>query len=911
MENNNNKDVTFFIKEEINYILTKVFSYIEENETINLEKCDGDIKFNTLNLDDIISQVNNNNNFSSFDNIILSNSMNNFMNNDNDKNKEPIKINNIEELLLNEEQITEIIYTYDKRYKDCFNETNILKLIDYSTHMPYISDDDIITHKYPFYACELLKCDAPYIYESFFNNERIISYFFEFLNDAKNNSNCVLSGYFTKIFLSLLDKKNDEIINYIFKGENLYIQQIIELCDNSSYCECIKNILTLQTNKHDDKKLFIVQKLNKKIFRNEEYTDKICFEIYSPLFEEGNLIFCNFFLRNFEKININFKHKSFNVEIFFYYIHLVRIIKECFTREKENNIDIDSTQTTRKELNTYVIKNKNIFLDFEISLIDSLTDFLFIQNSPDDNLENKTYRRIIVSYLDILEYIIFTVSIKQNNEKEIKDEIDKKDYKYYINKIHDIFTNNILLQITSFIFKFPLFNMLQISYINLFSTLSKINSPLLNNDILINKLIDYIINEYSGKDILLSFIIKILNIIYLTLKENNILINKKLKNLYECLIKNIMNIFQSKLLFNENYIKDKINNSSNNINVDDEFEKKEDKTINNNISNNNNSIHNNNNNNTDINSNNSNEKNNNSNFKEIVNKGIYDYISIMRFCGSSKNLNSVDNISEEIDLDDANDDDIEENDNLDKNKNFVLTSFDELDDEDNKSDNDSIGEIFKKTTETIKTIKLRNKTNNKDSDTKNDNQIIIKEDNEIKLEEKKIFEDNTIDKDKKDIELKTEEKKINEILNKSYEKVKHNYLFEKEMSNSLPSLIKNENENMNKKKENTFELRNNEQISKDEDVKNIFNNKKINVLPKIRMKLDDNEHGRYFYRDTNTLSRSNANEKINNFRSNNIIKNKQNKDTSLFNSLRKSSENGINHKFKLTLLNNRNQNENK
>ena len=73
--------------------------------------------------------------------------------------------------------------------------------------MPYISDDDIITHKYPFYACELLKCDAPYIYESFFNNERIISYFFEFLNDTKNNSNCVLSGYFTKIFLSLLDKK--------------------------------------------------------------------------------------------------------------------------------------------------------------------------------------------------------------------------------------------------------------------------------------------------------------------------------------------------------------------------------------------------------------------------------------------------------------------------------------------------------------------------------------------------------------------------------------------------------------------------------------------------------------------------------------------------------------------------------
>ena len=82
MENNNNKDVLNIINEEINFILNKVFILIEENEKINEEKCDADIKFNTLNLDDIISQVNNSNNniFPSFDNIILSNSMNNFNN---------------------------------------------------------------------------------------------------------------------------------------------------------------------------------------------------------------------------------------------------------------------------------------------------------------------------------------------------------------------------------------------------------------------------------------------------------------------------------------------------------------------------------------------------------------------------------------------------------------------------------------------------------------------------------------------------------------------------------------------------------------------------------------------------------------------------------------------------------------
>ena len=313
------KDFHDFINEEINFILNKVFSNIEINEKINQERCDADIKFNTLNLDEIIYQANNNNNiYSSFDNIMLSNSLNNFNNDDNQDKKEPVKINDIEELLLNEEQITEIIYTYDKRYKDCFNEGNILKLIDYSTHMPYISDDETITHKYPFYACELLKCDAPYIYENFFNNKRVISYFFEFLNDSKNSNNCVLSGYFTKIFLSLLDKKSDEIINYIFKEENSYIiEQIIELCKHSSYCECIKNLLTLQSDKYDDKKLFIIKRLNQKIFREKEYTDKICFEIYSSLLEEGNIVFLNFFLKNFEKIYLNYKHKSFNLELFF------------------------------------------------------------------------------------------------------------------------------------------------------------------------------------------------------------------------------------------------------------------------------------------------------------------------------------------------------------------------------------------------------------------------------------------------------------------------------------------------------------------------------------------------------------------------------------------------------------------
>ena len=125
------------------------------------------------------------------------------------------------------------------------------------------------------------------------------------------------------------------------------------------------------------------------------------------------------------------------------------------------------------------------------------------------------------------------------------------------------------------------------------------------------------------------------------------------------------------------------------------------------------------------------------------------------------------------------DDDIEENDKIGNNKNFVLTNFDELDDEDNISGDDSIEEIYKKTTETIRAIKLRNKMNNEDKDKEENNN--------------KNNEDKNICDDKKDKYMELEEKKINAILNKNNdkEKQKFNILIDKEMQNSLP-LIKKE-----------------------------------------------------------------------------------------------------------------------
>ena len=314
---------------------------------------------------------------------------------------------------------------------------------------------------------------------------------------------------------------------------------------------------------------------------------------------------------------------------------------------------------------------------------------------------------------------------------------------------------------------------------------------------------------------------------------------------------------------------------------------------------------------------NANIDNNIYNFKEIVNKGIDDYINIIRLCSSSKNLNSADNISEEIDLDDINEDDIEENDNIGNNKNFMLTSFDELDEDENKSDSESIGEIFKKTADTIKSIKLRNKLNN-------NNDVKINENKKEKKEEiiEEIKEDDIINEKRDDVK-KNEKNIINGIMNKNNNK--YDNFFGKE-NNNISSKTGNEIESFKNNSINPInQLNDNPETSNKVNVKSIFdytgnkdkknkylNSKEINVIPKIKMRLDIQEHSKYFYRDSHTLTRvgSNLNDKINNFRSNNIIKTKENKDTSLFNSLRKSSDTGTNSKFCLTLLNNIKKNDN-
>mgnify|MGYP003571352766 CR=1 FL=1 len=279
-------------------------------------------------------------------------------------------------------------------------------------------------------------------------------------------------------------------------------------------------------------------------------------------------------------------------------------------------------------------------------------------------------------------------------------------------------------------------------------------------------------------------------------------------------------------------------------------------------------------------------------------KGIYDYINKIRFCNSSKNLTSVENISEEIDLDDINDDDLDDNNNENNNnkghKQFTLTTFDELDEEDEgNNNNDSIGEIFKQTAEMIQSIKLRKKINEK-KESFNKNVL-----------------NNIIIEDKKDLKNNNENsKKKSKTLNKFNSKSKSNICLGLEnRNNSLPVIIGNNDDNFNSEKSKKSNI--NKNIF---NYKNNNNDNNIKILPNIKIKIREQQnHERYFYdRDINKKNLiTNNNERINNFRSNNIIKMKENKENSLFSSLKRSSDNSTNFKYCISFFNKNNKKDKK
>ena len=606
----------------------------------------------------------------------------------------------IEQLLLNDSLITEITYMHSPQHSFYFTSNNIIKLIDFSTHMPYIDDDEILTHKFPFNSCELLKSDVEYIYNKFFEDNlenfdninlsismskkyKILIHFLDFLDNTNNNSNELLCGYFSKIFISLLGKKGNLILNILFDDD--YISQMIDLCNNLSICDCIKNILIMENEEEEivNKKTIILKKLFGKIY-NIEYSDNICTGIFNCLiYDDTNEIFISLLLKNFDIIKDNIKIKGINKYIFEFLNYLTQTITDCFSKTKENTLLIDGKR--RIELDNYVFEHYEIYLNYLNDICESTLSN--IDDTIKDKIDNKILKYLMLNSIDILTSYINCLSFVENNT-------------LYINNINSFIQENILLNMTQYIFSNPLYTLYHNSFVNFIQSLSRINSKILLNEKFLLIFQEYLISEYQNSPSFLGHVIKIMDIIY----QSNIINDKLPKDfrlLCDFIVKPIINIFNQKLLYEE---EKKLNNSDSDI----------DKKLNI-ISTPENYI-------------------NIISLKETVLRGLSDYNKELF---KNKLVPSNESIGEEIDLD-INDD--SENDNLNIG-NLNINELNLSDDESNDL-NDSIGEIIRSTQKEIENIRQSKNKENK----------AIKEKNTIEKYNDNIFWSTPINLDEKEMD---------------------------------------------------------------------------------------------------------------------------------------------------------------
>ena len=678
---------------KINEINSNETSDVIKTNEINTNEATNEIKINEINTNEATNEIKKNEiNTNEATNEIKINEINTIetsneiKTNDLNTKKTSNDINSnlnpsIEELLLNDSLITEITYMHSPQHSFYFTSNNIIKLIDFSTHMPYIDDDEILTHKFPFNSCELLKSDAEYIYNKFFEDNldnfdninlsisitkkyKILIHFLEFLDNTNNNSNELLCGYFSKILISLLEKKGNLILNILFDED--YISQMIDLCTNLSICDCVKNILIMENEDEEiiNKKTIILKKLFGKIY-NIEYSDNICSGILNCLlYDEINEIFISLLLKNFDIIKDNIKIKGINKYIFEFLNYLTQTITDCFSKTKENTLLIDGKR--RIELDNYVLEHYEIYLNYLNDICESILSN--IEDTIKDKIDNKILKYLILNTIDILASYINCISFVENNN-------------VYINNINSIIQENILLNMTQYIFSNPLYTLYHNSFVNFIQSISRINSKILLNEKFLFIFQDYLISEYQNSPSFLGHVIKIMDIIY----QSNIINDKLPKDfrlLCDFIVKPIINIFNQKLLYEE---EKKLNNSDSDI----------DKKLNI-VSTPENYI-------------------NIISLKEIVLRGLSDYNKELF---KNKLVQSNESIGEEIDLD-INDD--SENDNLNIG-NLNINELNLSDDEINDLD-DSIGEIIRSTQKEIENIR---KSQNKEKKEIKENNVIEK-----------------------------------------------------------------------------------------------------------------------------------------------------------------------------------------
>jgi serine/threonine-protein phosphatase 6 regulatory subunit 3 len=114
-------------------------------------------------------------------------------------------------------------------------------MVEYITVMPPEDADDKRNFKFPFVVCELFSCEVPSLLDRFFTNTEHLSEACKILNTEEINF--TLSGYFSKLMASLLNRNSSETLKFLF--ESGYSAFLISHLYNRSISDLLLKIFTL------------------------------------------------------------------------------------------------------------------------------------------------------------------------------------------------------------------------------------------------------------------------------------------------------------------------------------------------------------------------------------------------------------------------------------------------------------------------------------------------------------------------------------------------------------------------------------------------------------------------------------------------------------------------------------------
>lgn len=120
-------------------------------------------------------------------------------------------------------------------------------LIELLTVYPSDNADHKRGHKYPFVVSELFACENSSMMDMFFTDLELLDKLFSFLKSE--DSVTILDGYFSKLVISLMNRKPTDLLDFILT--NSYVDLLIQRIHSKSIADIISKIIILDTQNPD------------------------------------------------------------------------------------------------------------------------------------------------------------------------------------------------------------------------------------------------------------------------------------------------------------------------------------------------------------------------------------------------------------------------------------------------------------------------------------------------------------------------------------------------------------------------------------------------------------------------------------------------------------------------------------